>query len=89
MNAAYTGHQCWTSVHGVNSKEAINKLTDYVKYATDYSREDVLRMLRFMNIVIFMKDYKVEEISKITGFDETKGELIYEMVYKRGEFSNV
>lgn len=89
MNASYTGHQCWTSVHGMNSVEAMNKLADYVKYATDYSREDILRMLRFMNIVIFMKNYKIEEISKVTGFDETRHELIYEMIYKRGEFINV
>lgn len=83
MNAAYTGHQCWTSVHGVNSQEALNKLTDYVKKGTDYSVEDVLRMLRFMNCIIFMKDYHVEEISEVKGFDSEKKELIYELVYTR------
>lgn len=28
LNAAYTGHQCWASVHGVSSTEAIDKLAD-------------------------------------------------------------
>ena len=83
MNAAYTGHQCWTSVHGVNSQEAMNKLVDYVKKGTDYSVEDVLRMLRFMNCIIFMKDFHVEEISEIRGFDPEKKDLIYELVYTR------
>lgn len=83
MNAAYTGHQCWTSVHGVNSQEAMNKLTDYVKYATNYPREDVLNMLKFMNCVIFMKDFHVEEISEVTGFDQKTKDLTYKLVYTR------
>ena len=45
LNAAYTGHQCWASVHGVNSTEAIDKLADYVKYESDYTKADVIRML--------------------------------------------
>lgn len=85
MNAAYTGHQCWSSVHGVNSREALNKLVDYVKYATDYEREDILRMLRFMNTVIFIKNFKIEEISEVVGFNEERGDLDYKMIYKRGE----
>lgn len=86
MNAAYTGHKCWASVHGVNSTEAMNKLADYVKYETDYSREDIMRMLQYMRFVIFMKDYHIEEISEITGFSEETHDLVYEPVYKRGEF---
>ena len=46
LNAAYTGHQCWASVHGVSSTEAIDKLADYVKYESDYSKTDVIRMLK-------------------------------------------
>lgn len=83
MNAAYTGHQCWTSVHGVNSQEAMNKLVDYVKYATDYPREDALRMLRFMNCIIFMKNFKIEEISEVVDFDEKTKNLKYKLIYSR------
>lgn len=86
MNAAYTGHICWASLHGVNSTEAINKLVDYVKYETDYPRTDVLRMVRFMKVIIFMKDFAVEEISEVVGFDDEKGELIYNTIYKKGKF---
>jgi len=85
MNAAYTGHQCWATGHGVNSQEAINKIVDYVKYETDYPRTDILRMLRFMNCVIFMKDFKIDEISEIVGFDPKTGELEYKLIYKRDE----
>jgi pilus assembly protein CpaF len=85
MNASYTGHQCWTSVHGMNSQEAMRKLADYVTYATRYSLKDAYNMLRFMNIVIFMRSFKVEEISEVTGVDHDTGELTYRLVYKRGE----
>ena len=86
MNAAYTGHKCWASVHGVNSIEAMNKLADYVKYETDYPREDILRMLRYMRFVIFLRGYKIEEISEVVGYDPELRDLKYRPVYKRGEF---
>lgn len=80
LNAAYTGHQCWASVHGINSTEAIDKLADYVKYESDYSKADVIRMLRTLEVIVFMDDFKVKEISEIVGFDEETQRLIYKRV---------
>ena len=45
LNAGYTGHRCWASVHGMSSREAIDKLADYVKYESDYSLNDIERSL--------------------------------------------
>lgn len=89
MDAAYTGHQCWTSVHGTSSTEAVNKLADYVARGTNYSLKEAYRMLRFMNCIIFMKDFSIMEISEIVGFDEEKGVPIYDTVYKKNEFCHV
>ena len=80
LNAAYTGHKCWASVHGINSKEAMDKLADYVLYDSNYKKEDALRMLRAVNTVVYMEDYQVREVSEITGWDSEKKELIYETV---------
>jgi len=80
LNASYTGHQCWASVHGVNSTEAIDKLAHYVKYEGDYSMEDIMRMLRYMEVVVFMENFKVKEISEVTGYDEKTGKLIYKRI---------
>lgn len=80
LNAAYTGHKCWASVHGVNSTEAMDKLADYVKYESDYSKEDALRMLRGIKLIVFMEDFKVKEISKIVGWDEKTKNLKYERI---------
>lgn len=80
LNAAYTGHRCWASVHGVNSTEAMDKLADYIKYESDYTKEDALRMLRGIKLVVFMSDFKVREISKVVGWDDEKKNLKYERI---------
>jgi pilus assembly protein CpaF len=80
LNAAYTGHKCWASVHGVNSTEAMDKLADYVKYESDYSKEDALRMLRGIKVVVFLQDFKVKEISEIVGWDEEAKNLQYKRI---------
>ena len=81
LNASYTGHKCWCSVHGVNSTEAINKLADYVSHETNYSHREILSMLKYMKVIVFLENFKVKEISEITGFDTVSGELIYTKIY--------
>lgn len=79
LNAGYTGHKCWASVHGMNSTEAINKLADYVRYESDYALPDILNMLRCMKTIVFLRDFKVAEISEVTDYKD--GELIYERIF--------
>lgn len=37
-------------------------------------------MLRTMEVVVFMEDFKVKEISEVVGFDEETQKLIYKRV---------
>lgn len=78
LNAGYTGHKCWASVHGMDSISAMDKLADYVKYESDYSLKDIRKMLMGMKTIVFLKDFKVCEISEIKDYRD--GELIYERV---------
>lgn len=80
LTASYTGHQCWASVHGISSTEAINKLVDYAKRASDYKRIDLLKMLKTMEVVVFMENYKVKEIAEVIGIDLETEELIYRRI---------
>lgn len=89
LNAAYTGHRCWASVHGINSTEAMNKLADYAKYASDYSRSDLLRMFKSLSVVVFMEDYQVKEISEIVDYDEAAQNLIYKRIIYGGQLCKV
>lgn len=85
MMAADTGHQCWCSVHSPSSTDAIDKLADYVMYATSYTKDDATHMLKDLGTVVFMKNFKVYEISEISGWDNEKKELIYTPIFKRPE----
>ena len=85
MTASYTGTKCWASVHGSSSEDALNKLADYVKWATDYSLTDIYHMLRFMRTIIFMKDYKVWEISEVEGV-KSDGKLKYRPIVREGKW---
>ena len=80
LNAAYTGHKCWAYVHGMNSIEAIDKLTDYIKDATNYSKTDILKMLKYISPIVYMENYKVKEISEIIGWDEKEKQLIFKRI---------
>lgn len=88
LNASYTGHKCMASVHGNSSTEAMDKLVDYMKYESDYDKKDLLKMLVNMDTVCYLENFKIQEISEISGFDEEKNKLTYNMVYKGTEKIN-
>lgn len=80
LNASYTGHKCWASGHGRSSTEALNKIADYVKYESDYSKVDCLKMLQSLETIVFMENFTVKEISEVAGFDHTTGDIIYTQI---------
>ena len=80
LNAAYTGHQCWASVHGVSSTEAIDKLADYAMHASNYSKTELMKMLKTMEVVVFMENFTVKEISEVVRFDEATKSIVYKRV---------
>lgn len=83
MDAADTGHKCWCSVHSPSSTDAIDKLSDFIMRATNHDKDTCVYMLKSLGTVIFMKDFKVCEISEIVGYDGNKKDLIYDRVYIR------
>lgn len=80
LNAVYTGARGWASVHGASATEAMKKLVDYIKYNSDYTQEEALQMLLHLNTVVFMENFHVKEITEVVGYDEKKGDLIYNKV---------
>lgn len=86
--ASMTGHKCWTSVHGESCEMAVDKMADYISQATGYSTRDSLKQLQGFEYVIHLRDFHVDEITRIAGWDKDKEQLIYEQVYpavKAGE----
>lgn len=81
-NAIYTGHVGLASVHGNSAEEAINKLVHYMKYASDMKKGELLEMLSNIDVLIFLKDFRVMEIAEVSGFSYEKQKLIFNRVFQ-------
>lgn len=71
-----TGSQVLLTGHGNDEREGIYKLADYIKQSTDYSMEQCLKFFAGINLVCFIKKYKLKSISRIDGWDYTTNNLI-------------
>lgn len=79
--ASMTGHKCWTSVHGESCEMAVDKMADYVSQATGYSTRDALKQLQGFEYVVHLRNFRVDEIIRIAGWDKETETLIYKSVY--------
>lgn len=82
IRSANTGHMCWCSVHSSSAKASLPRLADYVKYGSDYSFSDALKMLVDLEILIYIENFQVKQIDRVCGFDIDKNDLIYETIYR-------
>lgn len=88
--AATTGNKAWCSVHGSSTAGGLDRLVDYIMKAgnSKYTRPQALSMLQDLQVVVFMKNFKVVEISEITGYDDVKQQLVFRQVLKRNDLIN-
>ena len=84
LRASNTGHKCWCTVHSQSAEETILRLADYVKLGADYSLTEAERMLKDLEVIVYMENYKIREISEIKGYDEENKHIIYERIYVKG-----
>lgn len=87
-----TGHIGWASVHTNSSKEAPDKLVDYMQEAnTKLERSALLKMLSAIDVIVFMKDFKVMEVTEVSDFSEYTKELTFNSVFKfdNGNFTKL
>lgn len=70
------------TIHSNSSTDTIDKMADLAMrgYATDYTQAK--RMLRSFQTIVYLEDFKIREISEITGFDEEKQDMTYRYIYR-------
>lgn len=85
ITACATSHKCIATIHASSAKDVPFRMADLIKYGSDYTIAECLRMIKDMGIIVFMSHYKVQEIVEITGYDEEKQCLKLKTVY----FNNV
>lgn len=84
LNAAYTGQLCAATIHAPSADRAINKLVDYCLSKSQYSRNELMRMMDCFQTLVFMEHYKVRQVYACAGWSEEKQDLIYEKLYDGG-----
>ncbi len=80
LNAAYTGQLCAATIHAPSAEKAPNKLVDYAMYDSRYSRNELMKMMDCFQTLIFMEDYRVQQIYACSGWKEEVQDLMYERI---------
>ncbi len=83
INAAATGYKCWCTVHSASSESALDKLADYVMYESKYDKDQALYMLKDLDLIIFLKEFKIYEIIEIKDWDPVNHKFIFNQVFIR------
>lgn len=85
LNAAYTGQICAATIHAPSADKAIDKAVDYAMYESRYSRTELLKMMACFKTIIFMQNYKVQQVYQVTKWNADLENLEYKVLYERGK----
>lgn len=83
FDASFTGHKVAFTVHAPNTMLAIDKVVfNMKKSGTDYTDEKLEYLLSTLDVLIFMDNYKVCEITEVEGWDNEKKHLKLRPMFK-------
>lgn len=73
INAIHSGTACMGTLHAESEEGIPEGLAQYSKFheaARDLKHEDIMRMLSCLDVLVFLKDYRIMSISEVVGFNE-------------------
>ena len=85
--ALNSGTASWTSAHANSIAGGVEKMVMLSSCAPEgkmFSRQDYMRMFCDLDAVIFMQDYKVQEIAEPLSYDRDADCINFNTLYKRG-----
>lgn len=71
------------TIHASSAEDTPIRAADLIKYGSDYTIAESLRMIKDMDVIVYLKNYKVEKIIEISKYDDKKEKLIYKTIYIR------
>ena len=78
--AVYTNCICWASVHSTGAKEALPRIAT-LAVTDQYTYTEQLRKLaQGIDLVIYLEDFVVREVTEVIGWDNTSESIIYKDV---------
>ena len=71
------------TIHSPSSTETIDKMADLAMrgYAQNY--EQAKRMIKSFQTIVYLQDFKIQEISEIIGYNEKTKDMEYRYIYRR------
>lgn len=83
LNCIMTGSIGMCTAHGSSIEDGMDKVADYITYATTYTKNGALEMLQRLNTVIYVEEFEIKDVAEVQGYDrDTK-----KMIYKHVDFS--
>ena len=83
LNIANVGCPFAFTAHSESAEETPKRLAYLATLGRARSEEQAMRMLTAVKTIIYLKDFKVQEITEIVRFDEEKKQLVFKPIYKR------
>ncbi len=72
------------TIHSNSSTETIDKMADLaMKGDSNVTYEQAKRSLKSLQTIVYLKDFKIQEISEITGYDEKTKDMTYRYIYNK------
>ncbi len=87
LNAAYTGQICAATIHAPSADKALEKVADYSMYGSQYSRDELMKMLSCFHTVVFMRGYKVCQVYDVIGWSQKVKNILYRKLYVDAELA--
>lgn len=81
ITAGLTGCKGMASIHSESAEGALEKMCDYCKWESDYSRYELFKLLSYVKTIVHIEDFQVREIVVNHGFDEKSGGNRLEAVF--------
>lgn len=86
LKAAHSGQLCAATIHAPGADKGMDKIVDYALPGSNYNKKDLMRMLAdSFKTVIYMDDYRVDQVYDIKYYDEEQERIIYKVVVEKGE----
>lgn len=85
ITASLTGCTGMATIHSVNAMMALDKMAEYCKWESDYSRDELFKLLSCVKTIVYINKFKVMEIVTNNGWDEQARCNRLEVVYDRAK----
>ena len=88
LNAFLSGCLGMATIHSIDAPGALDMLVTYAKWESDYSREEISKLLTCVKTVVHMEDFKVSQIVEVNGWDFEEKQIRTVTVYDAKEGIN-